>query len=153
VEGRVPRARDPGLLLVPLLATIAEPPRRHAATDRVSASFGSLVRHVRAHRGAYLSHNLGFALLAFSGYGSSVWTPAFLQRDHGMSVAGSGIALGWIMAVAGTLGIVFGGWLGDRMLARGRRDGTMRVGLLASVVWIPAGVLYRSSTRRTSRSP
>jgi len=126
----------PGILLVPLLATIAEPVRRSAAGT------SSVARHMREHWRAYLSHNLGFALLAFSGYGSSVWTPAFLQRDHGMSVAGSGIALGWIMAVAGTLGIVFGGWLADRMLARGRRDATMRVGLLASVVWIPAGVLY-----------
>lgn len=132
----------PGLLLVPLLATIPEPLRRRTADERRSASPGSIARHLRANWGAYLSHNLGFALLAFSGYGSSVWTPAFLQRVHGMSVAESGIALGWIMATAGTLGIVFGGWLSDRLLARGRSDATMRVGLIAAVVWIPAGVLY-----------
>jgi MFS family permease len=132
----------PGLLLVPLLATVPEPLRRASGAGGRAASLSAVARHMREHWGAYLGHNLGFALLAFSGYGSSVWTPAFLQRSHGMSVADSGIALGWIMAVAGTLGIVFGGWLSDRMLARGRRDATMRVGLIAAVVWIPAGLLY-----------
>jgi MFS family permease len=131
----------PGLLFVPLLWTIREPPRRGEASAEAT-SFAGTLRHLRAHRGAYLSHNLGFALLAFSGYGASAWTPAFLQRDHGMSIADSGIALGWIMAIAGTAGIVFGGWLADALAKRGRRDATMRVGLIAALVWIPAGVLY-----------
>jgi MFS family permease len=131
----------PGLLFVPLLATIPEPSRRNAGASG-AASFSATLRHLREHRKAYLTHNLGFALLAFSGYGSGAWTPAFLQRVHGMSIADSGIALGWIMAIAGTLGIVFGGWLADFLAARGRSDATMRVGLIAALVWIPAGVLY-----------
>jgi len=131
----------PGLLFVPLLATIPEPSRRNAGASG-AASFSATLRHLREHRKAYLAHNLGFALLAFSGYGSGAWTPAFLQRVHGMSIADSGIALGWIMAIAGTLGIVFGGWLADFLAARGRSDATMRVGLIAALVWIPAGVLY-----------
>ena len=129
----------PGLLLVPLLATIAEPARAKTA---VGVPFRETLRFLAENRGAFLAHNLGFALLAFSGYGSAAWMPTFLQRDHGMSAAKSGIALGWIMATVGTLGIVFGGWLADRLAARGRRDATMRVGLIASIAWIPAGVLY-----------
>jgi hypothetical protein len=66
-----------------------------------------------------------------------------------MSAAESGIALGWIMTTAGTLGIVFGGWLADRLAARGRRDATMRVGLIAALAWIPAGVLYPLVSDRT----
>ena len=131
----------PGLLFLPLLLTIREPIRR-GARGKGGASLTALWSYLRQHRGAFLSHNLGFALLAFSGYGAGAWTPAFLQRDHGMSIADSGIALGWIMAIAGTLGIVFGGWLADFLAARGRRDATMLVGIVAALVWIPAGVLY-----------
>jgi MFS family permease len=181
----------PGLVLVPLLATVVEPARRDVArspasgasvtrslfgmdtaaetpgeqgTSRLADStivarsgtstrslpFRATLRHFRENAGAYLCHNLGFALLAFSGYGSGAWTPAFLQRNHGMSAAESGIALGWIMTIAGTLGIVFGGWLADRLAARGRRDATMRVGLIAALVWIPAGVLYPLVSDRTA---
>jgi MFS family permease len=127
----------PGLALVPLLLTIREPLRRSIGGARAS-----VWQHVRDHRGAFLGHNLGFALLAFSGYGAGAWTPAFLQRVHKMGIAESGIALGWIMAIAGTLGIVFGGWLADFLAARGRRDATMIVGVVAALVWIPAGVSY-----------
>ena len=129
----------PGLLLVPLLATVVEPARGRSSGG---IPFRETLRYFSENRAAFLTHNLGFALLAFSGYGSAAWLPTFLQRDHGMSAAESGIALGWIMATAGTLGIVFGGWLADRFAAGGRRDATMRVGLVASLVWIPSGVLY-----------
>jgi MFS family permease len=143
----------PGLLLLPLLWTIREPHRRgaqaHGGASHGDASSGALWSYLREHRGAFLSHNLGFALLAFSGYGAGAWTPAFLQRDHGMSIADSGIALGWIMAIAGTLGIVFGGWLADLLAARGRRDATMLVGIAAALVWIPAGVLYPIVSSKT----
>lgn len=134
----------PGLALVPLLLTIREPRRRAFVGTRTS-----VWKHVREHRGAFLGHNLGFALLAFSGYGAGAWTPAFLQRVHGMTIADSGIALGWIMAIAGTLGIVFGGWLADFLAARGRRDATMIVGVVAALVWIPAGVLYPIVSSKT----
>ena len=132
----------PGVVLLPLLATVVEPRRRDAGNSGTAPPFRATLRHFRENAGAFLCHNLGFALLAFSGYGSGAWTPAFLQRSHGMSAADSGIALGWIMATAGTLGIVFGGWLADRLAARGQRDATMRVGLIASLAWIPAGVAY-----------
>jgi MFS family permease len=129
----------PGLLLGPRRAAIAEPAR---AQGRRGVPFRETLRFFSENRAAFLGHHLGFALLAFSGYGSSAWMPAFLQRDHGMSAAESGIALGAIMATAGTLGIVFGGWLADRLAARGRRDATMVVGLIASIAWLPAGILY-----------
>jgi MFS family permease len=137
----------PGLVLVPLLATVVEPMRRNAREG--GRRFAETLAHLRAHWKAYVCHNVGFGLLALSGYGSSAWTPAFLQRVHGMSVADSGIALGWILGVAGTGGIVFGGWLSDRLLAKGRPDATILVGLVAAIVWIPAGFLYPLVADRT----
>ena len=136
----------PGLLLVPLLATVTEPLRQGA---KKSASLVETWGYVVENRAAFLAHNLGFAMLAFSGYGSGAWMPAFLQRAHGMTAAESGVALGTIMATAGTIGIAFGGWLADRIAARGRRDGTMIVGLIAAIAWIPAGVLYPLVEDRT----
>ena len=37
---------------------------------------------------------IGFAWLAFVGYGFNFWTPAFFQRVHGVSVQQAGIVLG-----------------------------------------------------------
>jgi hypothetical protein len=44
--------------------------------------------------------------------------------------------------VAGCAGIMAGGYLNHWLLRRGHTDATMRVGLLASVLWIPTGILY-----------
>ena len=120
---RLPARQSPGLALVPLLATVVEPARRGLRLSPEAAAaplpFRATWQNFRENAAAFLCHNLGFALLAFSGYGSGAWTPTFLQRNHGMSAADSGIALGWIMATAGTLGIVFGGWLADRLARAG----------------------------------
>jgi MFS family permease len=45
-----------------------------------------------------------------------------------------------IVMTCGTLGIVAGGRSADYLAARGRRDATIYVGFLVSLVWFPAGI-------------
>jgi hypothetical protein len=90
----------------------------------------------------FLCHNVGFALLSFSSYGSSAWIPTFFVRNHGWTEATAGQVYGWIVAIASTLGIVAGGRLADWMAERGYRDATMRVGLIVSLAWLPSGILF-----------
>jgi len=81
-------------------------------------------------------------LFAFSSYGSSAWIPTFFVRNHGWSEHAAGQIYGLITMVFGTHGVIAGGWITDWMARRGRRDAVMRVGMIASLVWLPSGILY-----------
>jgi len=140
----------PGVLLALLMSTVREPLRRGAkfvktadGRSRVTqVPLGEVLAYLWENKLTFFCHNVGFALLSFSSYGSSAWIPTFLQRDHGWSISKSGLVYGSIVAICGTLGIALGGRFADWMSDRGRRDATIRVGLIASLVWIPTGVLY-----------
>jgi MFS family permease len=130
--------------------TVREPLRRDAkmikATDGASriaqVPIGEVLAYLGRNKLTFICHNVGFALLSFSSYGSSAWIPTFLQRNHGWSIGKSGLVYGLIVATCGTLGIALGGRFADWMSERGQRDAAMRVGLIVSLVWIPTGVLY-----------
>ena len=140
----------PGVALAFLMYTVQEPLRRGAkfirsadGTVRVAKvplreAFEYLVRNRRT----FICHNVGFALLSFSSYGSSAWIPTFLIRNHGWTGAKAGMVYGAIVAIFGTLGIVTGGRLADWLAERGRRDANMRVGLIVALAWLPSGVIY-----------
>ncbi len=134
----------PGLLLSALLLTVREPVRRHLVgrTQAGAPPLAEVWAYLRANRKTFLCHNVGFALLSFSSYGSGAWIPTFLQRTHGMNVRDSGVWYGAIVMVAGTLGVFCGGWLADRLAGAGREDAKLRAGLIAALIWLPAGLLF-----------
>lgn len=131
----------PGVLLALLMATIPEPDRTGGnRLPRASATLGDFWRYVRMNRATFLCHNIGFALLSFSSYGTSAWLPAYFTRHFGWDASRIGLWFGAIVMVCGTLGIVAGGWIADWMRERGYRDATMRVGLLVCLLWVPPGL-------------
>ena len=83
--------------------------------------------------GDYVLNHVGFAILSFSSYGIGAWHPAFLERTYGWEMGRIGLLTGGHCIVLGSLGILAGGWLTDRLTASGHTDATMRVGLLASL--------------------
>ncbi len=89
-----------------------------------------------------LCHHLGFSCLSFSSYGVGAWAPSFMERTHGWEPGRIGIFFGSHVIVSGGLGILLGGWLTDYLSGKGYTDSAMRVGLLASVLWIPFGLAY-----------
>jgi MFS family permease len=139
----------PGLALALVFVTVEEPIRR--GVRRISTERGERIVAVSvAEVGAYLRHNwktlachnVGFALLSLSSYGTTSWIPAFFQRTHGWEAANVGVVYGAIVALFGTSGIVFGGWLADRMERSGTTASKMYVGLLAALVWASTGIAY-----------
>lgn len=140
----------PGVLLALLMYTVREPVRRglrmlktaDGKTAVEQTPMREVVAYIRLNWVTFLCHNVGFALLSFSAYGSSSWIPSFFVRSYGWSEASIGQVYGWIIAIASTLGVVAGGRLADRLVERGYRDATLRVGLLAAILWFPFGMLY-----------
>jgi MFS family permease len=140
----------PGVLFALLMYTVREPIRRgirsikNAAgkTRVVQVPMNEVIVYLKKNWVTFLCHNVGFALLSFSSYGSSAWIPTFLVRNHGWTPGKAGIVYGLIVGIASTLGVYAGGRLADWMAERGRLDSTMRVGLIVSIAWFPFGMIY-----------
>ncbi|MEE8349667.1 MAG: MFS transporter [Acidobacteriota bacterium] len=141
----------PGLLVVPiLLLTVREPLRKglwkrsgstsgqHSSTIPVSEVF----LYMRANWKTILTHNIGFALLAFSGLGTTAWLPEMFRRVHGWEMDQFGLVYGGTFAFFGALGIFSGGYLSDLLSRRGYGDAKIRVGFLAAWLWFPAGIVF-----------
>jgi MFS family permease len=137
----------PGLLVAALMFTVREPVRIIKANAAFSGDAHDAVplRQVMAYlwsrRRVYGAHFLGFSFLAIVFNSTVAWTPAFLDRSFGMSVGESGPAIGTIILVFGSSGLVVGGWLADRLVLKGYADGTMRVGVVAGLGCIPFAAL------------
>lgn len=140
----------PGVLVALLMYTVKEPVRKGAKTMRAGDGKITLARvplrevlaYIGRNRATFLCHNLGFALLAFSGYGLSAWIPTFFIRRYGWTASQAGVVYGTVVCVFGTLGIVTGGWLADWLARCGHPDANMRVGVIGALTWLPAGILY-----------
>jgi MFS family permease len=140
----------PGVLLALLAYTVREPLRRGMRMVRSAdgtlrsnqVPLGEVYAYILKNWKTFICHTVGFALLSFSSYGTSAWVPTMFTRNHGWSASQAGVIYGSIVMIFATLGVPVGGWIADRMAARGRRDATMRVGLIAAVAWFPFGLLY-----------
>jgi MFS family permease len=140
----------PGVLAALLLFTVREPKRRGGTvkagqTGKVVAAavpWPETIGYFRKHWRMYLCHNLGFAFLSFSAYGSHSWIPTMFIRNHGWTAAEAGLVYGIVIAVCSALGVITGGWIADRMMARGRADAAMRVGMAVALLWLPTGILF-----------
>jgi MFS family permease len=124
-----------------LLATFREPERRDRDRAAVPVTTREFVRYFRENASAFLGHNLGFGFLALSGYAALAWIPEFFIRIHGWDRAFAGKAIGFNSMTVGVAGLLFGGFVADRLTSRGRTDGKILVGLAAVGVWMPFGLL------------
>jgi MFS family permease len=125
----------PGLIVAALIYTVREPDRRHMFTDGgvEEHAIGDVFRFAGRHLRLYGTHFLGFAMLAVVFNAVVVWTPAHLERVHGMSPGVAGPILGLIIMIFGSAAIISGGWLADTLLQRGHKDAIIRVGIVAGL--------------------
>jgi len=128
----------PGLFVAALMYTVKEPLRRfneEAESEFVTVT--EVFAYVRARWRLFGAHYLGFSLLGVVFNGVTAWTPAFLSRSFDMSVGQSGPAIGAMILVFSTAGIIVGGWLTDYLVKKGLVDGAMRTGLIAGICCVP----------------
>lgn len=137
----------PGLLVAGLMFTIREPVRRITASAQAATQPDAAVPlfevlgYVRQRWRIYGSHYVGFAFLGIVSNGIFAWAPAFLNRSFGMTVGEAGPALGVIILIFCTAGLVVGGWLADLLVRKGFADGAMRAGIVAGIGCIPFAIL------------
>ena len=133
-----------GLLFSAAFLMVREPVRSGAGPSS-SVPIKEVLAYLKLNRRTVLSHNIGFAMIAFCSYGTAAWIPSYFLRVHGWSIGQIGLVFGLIVMIFGSAGIVFGGRLSDRWTAQGRTDAPMRVGVLAAIAVIPFGAGYMLS--------
>ncbi len=114
-------AGGPGLLLAVVMMMLPEPERGAMDEDSDAGDSPKTLREVlgRLWRSpGWRINTAGTTLMTFALGGLAAWMPTFLQRTHGLSVGEAGTGFGGVTVVAGLLGTLLGGWLGDRAQAR-----------------------------------
>ncbi|MGZ3446312.1 MAG: spinster family MFS transporter [Myxococcaceae bacterium] len=132
----------PGLLAVVLALRVREPHRGASEAVEPAQTRLPMAQGLRelGHNSHYWVSVAGLTLMTFSIGGLSVYMPAFLERERGMSGAQAGIWFGAIAALAGLTGTLVGGVLGDRAERKSRTGGlwVSGVGMLLAapaMVW------------------
>lgn len=115
----------PGLVLAPLILTLREPARRGATGE--PPPLAEVAVAVRRRGRALTLLFAGFSMITLSSYASAVWTPAFFIRVYEWQPGQIGLWYGLIYLTFGTTGALFGGWLCDRLTAKGVLDAPLRV--------------------------
>lgn len=128
--------------------TVREPARHHDGTVAAAreasqtSTFADFIAHLRMHPATFARLLTFPTVLSYLGYGSLAWAPALFDRSHGIAPARSGAVLGVLVAVAGAAGMLLGGWLSDRWLARGVSAARLRVALVGMAIAAPAAVAW-----------
>lgn len=136
----------PALGLLPLLATVREPIRRERGqlSGEAMADLRAGAASIWRRRSFYIAVMLALSMPALVNYAFFAWVPSYFVRSFGWSAREIGRAFGLILLTFGAAGMWAGGYLGDRLLGRGERDGHIRVVGWGSVgAVLPAAVFSR----------
>lgn len=141
----------PGLVVAAMMATVREPTRRglitKGAADGATGAppqlpvrevIGFLLRNWKAYAPMFL----GLAVQAMMIFGIVSWMPSFFIRTHGWDVAQFGQVLGLILLFISPAGLMFGGWLAEKLATKGYHDTNIRIVVIVAVLVLPPLVLF-----------
>jgi MFS family permease len=121
----------PGLVIALLLLTVREPVRRNLIRDPVGNPARLDLREVAAQLwqrgGTLLLIAFGLACQALCNYGVAFWAPPYFARIHGWEPGVTGLVLGGATIIGGCAGLLVGGTLCDRWIARALREAPVRI--------------------------
>ena len=107
----------PEFLLILPLWLLREPARGSADGEDPSPAPLPSYTTLLTNR-TFVLTTLAMAAMTFAIGGLAQWIPSFLNRVHGLDVARGNTLFGLLTVVAGTIGTLAGGWLGDRLQQR-----------------------------------
>lgn len=123
-------AGPPGLILAVVVALYAKEPPRETVLSGSSASDAPTVGLVWRNR-ALRWLLLGGAVSTYINIGIVQWLPNFFIRSHGLTLAEIGLFFGPVLSLGMTVGMLAGGWIGNRIAAVS----------LTRLIWMSAAVL------------
>ncbi|KAF1020272.1 MAG: Hexuronate transporter [Paracidovorax wautersii] len=139
----------PGIPLLLLMATVAEPVRRGLKAARAQASAKAAAQpavqadlsHVTRNLRAYAPLLLAPGITAMVTFGVTAWLPATFIRQWGWTPGQIGPAYGVIILTFGIGGMLISGFLADWLTARGKQVGSIVISLVGTALLIASGLL------------
>ncbi len=126
----------PGILVSLWVLTLREPARSNALArddgSQATLSIRETVAELMQRWRSVLGIAGGLTMQATAVYAFMLWSAVVLQRVYGWAAGDTGLVMGCLVITGGCLGMFIGGWLGDRWLKAGRRDGSLRVAVLSA---------------------
>lgn len=129
----------PGILVGLWVLTLREPERLGEKSGD-HATFGDVLSYMKTHGRAYGGLILGLCFASLMWNGVAAWIPSHFIRQYGWSPAEVGLRYGSVLMVAGTAGILSGGWISGLLRERGRRDSNLLLIMLSAVLALPFGI-------------
>jgi MFS family permease len=128
-----------------LLLLVREPARRDgnamAEQDESPPAF-EVVGFVRANGAVFYPLFIGFSCLAGAQYGLGAWVPSYFIRVHEWTQLEVGQIYGPVVMIAGPLGVIAGGFVAERLLAKGVEDATLRLPIYAILAALPFAIAF-----------
>lgn len=129
----------PGLLLVLPLAFL-----KTVEHQKEQDSSGSSYLLLFKNR-SFVLNTLAMTAMTFAMGGMAQWMPTFLNRVHGLGVERGNLLFGGLTVIAGIIGTLAGGWLGD-FFQKKRPDGYLLVSGWGFILGIPAALLAMTTS-------
>ena len=138
----------PGLALALATLVLREPRRGPADTLAATAATHedspapSRWAHYRASGAAIGMHHLAVTFMVMALYAILAWAPEHFRRSYELAAAESGLAIGVVVILSGTIGVIAGGAASDALVRRGRVSGRMLVLGAAALFAVPGSLLF-----------
>ncbi|MFM2372057.1 MAG: hypothetical protein RIS85_1779, partial [Pseudomonadota bacterium] len=131
-----------GVVLLALLATLREPPRRTpiVATGPEKLTFAEGMRTMGHQYRLFVPYYLALALFAVGGVVATGWGAVFLTRIFAYDIGSAGKALGLAQVLWAALGVVTAGIVVDRVGRRFGVAGRMRLAACLTVLALPSAL-------------
>jgi MFS family permease len=126
----------PGLLIALLIATVSEPTRREVG--REGADIASSLAFFRRNAGVLATMIVAFGANGLINFSLSSWAPTYFVRVFGWSAGRVGFIYGTLLLLCGTAGIMVGGWVSDKLVARVGPKGVLLTMRGSALLMIPS---------------
>jgi MFS family permease len=126
----------PGLLVAALIAAVREPQRMEVSSE--GAGVAESLAFFRRNGGALGTMILAFGANGLINFSLSGWAPTYFIRVFGWSPGQIGAVYGTLLLVCGTSGVILGGWISDRLVARVGAKGVLLTMRGAALLMIPS---------------
>lgn len=126
----------PGLIVAALIALVREPARMEMSDE--GAAWSDSLAFLRRNAGALGTMILAFGANGLINFSLSGWAPTYFIRVYGWSAGEIGAIYGTLLLVCGTSGILLGGYIGDRMVARVGPSGALITMRYSALMMIPS---------------
>ncbi len=137
----------PGLLVAGLMLLLPEP--RAARWKKVDSkphpaplALKEVIAFFKKNKRLIFLHHFSLSMASMASWGIMSWTPAFLSRSLDWPHSTIGFVLGGSIAIFGTIGVVSGGWLGDRLVRSGDPCGRLTAISLALLLSFLGAVTF-----------